>query len=941
MSRTPFTQDVPSDSAAAPPSSVVGASDYERYARPKVAEMLRALRMDVSYHLGEGNWLSYNHDGREIRVLDALGGYGSTLFGHNHPELAEALIRSVRDGRPFAAQASVRTRAARLAARLSDKFQEATGRSAVVTLANSGAEAVEAAWKHASLEYRTRCDAELTRVRRVLRQMGERVAAGKVRVSAATLQDGELLLRDRGSDSYDAIQQALLLLAEAQLRSQPIKLSLTGAFHGKTGSALQLTHGQRHWAAFGARGDRVQFVDPFTSNAAELLSDAVDAATVTYFLPVDRGGELRLSPIRSCRVAALFYEPIQGEGGIRELPRGFLQHARRLADESGFALVADEIQSGMGRTGHFFASEHSGVSPDYVLLAKSLGGGLTKIGALIVRRDRYVDDFGLLHSSTFAEDDHSCSVALRALDLLDDDGLRQRAERQGARLRAGLEQLCERYPNAFTEARGRGLMLGLELKHLDESQSPLGRALSAQGLLAYVATGFLLHHGRLRVAPSLSSPHTLRFEPSAYISDREIEHVLAALAILGRVLSDQDYGALLGFATVDTRPKRGDEVISRSYAARPVTFFLDGDCRSDVRRVAFFGHFISIDDLPLWEPSLAHLSLHSRRALLDRVAPLLQPHPILQRRITDAQGREVDFTFIGVAHDSEQIERSMRQRNTAPLVAELQRAVELAEDMGCRVIGLGGYTSIVTRNGKALSTRIAQLSTGNSLTSAVTLQALLRTADERKIQLAHATVGVLGGGGNIGQFLASELAPFAGKVVLVGRPGRLKPLEELAAQLRRGDVPVSGLVHGARTRAEVVVTDDVGALADADLVVAATNSADAPLGVVKFSHKPRVICDVAVPADTPEHVQRRYPQTRVVKGGLVSVPGAPNLRIPGVPLASGRIFACMAETLTLGLDSDQRPATLGKLDARVVGQIAEAARRCGLELAETKTARSY
>ena len=110
-------------------------------------------------------------------------------------------------------------------------------------------------------------------------------------------------------------------------------------------------------------------------------------------MPYADDGELRLTPNAISRIGAFFFEPIQGEGGIRPLPARFLADARELADAEGFALVADEIQTGMGRTGYFFATEHARVRVDYALLGKSLGGGLTKIGALLVASDRYVEDF--------------------------------------------------------------------------------------------------------------------------------------------------------------------------------------------------------------------------------------------------------------------------------------------------------------------------------------------------------------------------------------------------------------------------------------------------------------------------------------------------------------------------------------------------------------------
>ena len=118
----------------------------------------------------------------------------------------------------------------------------------------------------------------------------------------------------------------------------------------------------------------------------------------------------------------------------------FAQRAAALCAARGAPLIADEIQTGMGRTGTFLACEALGVTPDYVLLSKALGGGLAKISATLIRRDRHVDRFDVLHTSTYAEDDYSSGVALKALELLDDAALaacrrqgRQAAGRTAAR----------------------------------------------------------------------------------------------------------------------------------------------------------------------------------------------------------------------------------------------------------------------------------------------------------------------------------------------------------------------------------------------------------------------------------------------------------------------------------------------------------------------------
>jgi acetylornithine/succinyldiaminopimelate/putrescine aminotransferase/predicted amino acid dehydrogenase len=913
-----------------------GRADLQRYAqhvRPRVAEMLRAVRLDVSYHRAAGDWLHHEADGRDIRVLDALGGYGSTFFGHNHPALTAALVDSVRQGRPFAAQASVRGAAARLAERLSALVEASTGSPAIATFTNSGTETVEAARKHATLAYEQRQRAALARVRRTLRHTSDRLESGAVVLTDAVRGDWAARFGRPAPKTWPAMARALLVQAQRVLAAPGGFVSLDGSFHGKTGSALALTHGEHYRRPFRVDDALVRFIDPFAADAREQLDALIERRSQDLVLPLAAEGELRLTAERCCALAALFFEPVQGEGGIRELPAEFLRVARERADAQGFLLVADEIQTGMGRTGRFFATDHFGIAADCYLLSKSLGGGLTKIGALLVRADRYEADFGLLHSSTFAEDDHSAAVALAALDLLRDEGLADAVARRGDELLAGLGALCQRFPHAFVTARGRGLLLGLELRDLSQSQAPLARALSTQGLIGYVAAGFLLHHGRLRVAPSLSSPHTLRIEPSAYLTADDIAHLMKALHALGQVLEHQDYGALIEYATLDTRPADDAPVASRSYAVRPVTFWTEfaeqGDAPSHghdaVRRVAFLGHFIHLDDVSRWEPSFERLSAASRRVLLDRVAPVVAPHPILQRRVEGEHGRAIDFMFIGLTHDSAGIEARMRERRLEPLVDELQQAVDLAEDFGCEVIGLGGYTSIVTRNGKALSTRRAVLTTGNSLTAAMTIQALQVAAEAQGIRLADATLGVLGAGGNIGQLLTRVLAPQVARVVLVGRPGRLAGLQSLAAELGDG----------------ACVTDDVDQLAGADLVIGASNSAGEPLADVAFTDRPRVVCDVAVPPDAPADLSQRAPKTALVMGGLVQVPNAPDFRVPGVPLAAGRIFACMAETMTLGLTPALEPARLGQLDADAVQRIAAAAQRAGLRLAEAKAARSF
>ena len=164
---------------------------------------------------------------------------------------------------------------------------------------------------------------------------------------------------------------------------------------------------------------------------------------------------------------------------------------REAANREGFPVVMNEIQCGLGRTGTFLASEPSGVRGDYYLFSKSLGGGLAKISALLVDRARSIPRFGLLHTSTFAEDNASSAIALGVLDVLDEGGgaLLRAARSRGDRLRALLDDVRSRYPTAITEVRGAGLMVGIELADISTSQSTFLRVASEQGLLGYVVAG--------------------------------------------------------------------------------------------------------------------------------------------------------------------------------------------------------------------------------------------------------------------------------------------------------------------------------------------------------------------------------------------------------------------------------------------------------------------
>lgn len=218
-------------------------------------------------------------------------------------------------------------------------------------------------------------------------------------------------------------------------------VAAAGGFHGRTMGALALT-GQPDKA------------DPFRPLPGEVthvpygVSDALAAA-------VDD------------QTAMIILEPIQGEAGVVEPPAGYLTAARKVADAHGALLVLDEVQTGIGRTGHWFAHQADGVAPDVMTLAKGLGGGLP-IGACVVFTDRVLaggtDAAALLppgsHGSTFGGNPVACAAALAVLRTIAADGLLDHVKRVGEQLRQGIEALG--HP-LVAEVRGAGLLLGVAL----------------------------------------------------------------------------------------------------------------------------------------------------------------------------------------------------------------------------------------------------------------------------------------------------------------------------------------------------------------------------------------------------------------------------------------------------------------------------------------------
>lgn len=285
----------------------------------------------------------------------------------------------------------------------------------------------------------------------------------------------------------EAIEGSIKIARKAR-PGRPKLVVFEGSFHGRSLGALSATAQDKYQAPFRPLVPGFEVV-PFGDPAA------LDAALTD-------------------EVCAVLIEPVQGEGGIRPAPDGFLAALRERCDARGALLILDEIQCGAGRTGRFLAFQHAGILPDLVACAKGLAGGVP-IGAILARGDAGTALEHGEHGSTFGGGPFASRVALAVLEQVLAPGFLEGVTARGGRLAAGLRRLADQHGRHVAGSRGVGLMQGLVL-HRPQAGLLVER-LHAEGLLAVPA-----------------GKNVVRLVPPLVVSDQEIDE---ALDLIGRALS--------------------------------------------------------------------------------------------------------------------------------------------------------------------------------------------------------------------------------------------------------------------------------------------------------------------------------------------------------------------------------------------------------------------
>jgi putrescine aminotransferase len=327
------------------------------------------------------------------------------------------------------------------------------------------------------------------------------VMLGRVSKRLAEVTPGDLQISFFGNSGTEAVEGAIKLARKATGRRKIV--ATHNAFHGKTIGSLS------------ASGR-----DYFKSAYEPLLADVPHIE-----FGVTQGLEQLLAD-----AAAFIVEPVQGEGGVNVPPLGFLREVREICDRSGALFIADEVQTGFGRCGTLFGCDRDGVVPDIMTLAKGLSGGIMPVGAYIARPSvwnaAYAKD-PVMHTSTFGGNELACAAALAAMNVLIEDDLVANARERGAQLLAGAQELAQRYPTVVKEARGLGLLVGIEL--------------TSEGYGGWIIPE-MVKRG-VTAAWTLNMQRVIRLEPPLAVTQAEVGRALDALEA-GLATAQEKLGAL-------------------------------------------------------------------------------------------------------------------------------------------------------------------------------------------------------------------------------------------------------------------------------------------------------------------------------------------------------------------------------------------------------------
>lgn len=828
------------------------------------AKFLSLLNLDKKIVRAEGPHL-FTDEGEVY--LDFTSQYGAVPFGHNPKFLWDELIHQSEISPGIMIQPFQSLGAAELSSLL---IKVAPGNLKHVTLACSGAEAVETAIKMA------------------------RAKTGRAGI-----------------------------------------LSAVNSFHGKTMAASLATGNEYYSEPFQCKNDDFQHI-PY--NDLDALESALQRKTF----------------------AAFMVEPIQGEGGMIVPSKGYLKSCEQLCEKYKTLFVVDEIQVGLGRTGALFVCERENVAPDILLIAKALGGGILPISACITNDRAWSQAFGQRHSSTFANNHLTARIGLKVIQkLTEDTSIIENVKTVGIYLKEQLTQLVKDFPTAFESTSGYGFMQGLMLARWTDPESYMAGAAYEQGHAVPLVSSFLLNKHMLFTAPTLNASNVLRIQPNYLTTEAQINQLIMGLRDVGELIEDGRFSDFFRSAMrlkshkikqsqriadeyrQDDLQPFGPKLGTFAFLLHPTTDLDAIECfpgglsafpQAEQERVkAWIKEFKGVD-------AMAHPTFHI---------------PVLQSK----SGGYVEGWFIGCLLQPQEMMRLSKSEKQALM----DSYIEAAQSKGADVIGLGAFTSVISRSGKTVANCGTYITTGNAYTALTSTESVRMISREKKRPLNKLHLGVVGVSGSVGRLSLLDLGPECERVSLIGNArnktntGKLEAVAgELLNEILRSPqanekTPILNDLHNAGISAEtishilaekesttlytdiyqhvvsvytqkkgdvkqfpIVLTNDIDTeLPICDVVITATSNGEAFIRPDILKEQ-AIVCDVARPSDLTAGVQEARPDVIAYEGGLVHLPesirfGRPNV----VGLETGISLACLSETIILTMSQVNKSYSVG------------------------------
>lgn len=939
--------------------------DTTQLSRPKLERLLKSLELNKYYHRASGNKMWHTDEaGDEIEVSDFIGGYGSALLGHHHPELTALAIDLLTNQTPIHSQLSSKKEVHELAAFLDAELFECTGKHFITTLVNTGAEAVEAALKHARMNFslqKTKLTERLHRELHIIHHYFDR-----------TQQPFDLVYQGVRYTDFDHYKRACIAAFNAVFEEQsPQMIALKKSFHGKTTGALNMTSNDKFRDGFQTNErekDHVCFIDP----NAPSFEDCMAGLRRSIHFPKLLNGTINHVEVPVLLCLGIIVEPIQGEGGIRPLDPAFIAFLRAQATVLNIPLIFDEIQCGSYRTGEIVYSTQLGITADYYLLSKSFGGGMVKNAAVLIDQKHYIDGFGLVHTSTYSDDSYSAAISLKALQISKQNG--ERIRERGVAIRMRLEELQRAFPEVVSEIRGTGLMLGIGFHPLELSENYSFQMFARSGYLNYLYCSYLLNRWNLRIAPTLSDPYTLRLLPSVEVSDNELEQLSLALTELCAIIHCRDFYQLIAHL-LPTEYRNLRERID--FGRGEIPLHIDPKVQT---KVGFITHYINEDGAREGDPSMAVLPNEMINQLLESVLEISAPILLHGREIIGEKGDKTTIFFAGMLFTAA-MAREMMSKNQMEVYSKIcNDAVDfLHQEYDCSLVGLGQYSSVITKNGLSISNPDVFVTTGNSYTVGIGVKAIREELGDSIGDGKLLTLGVLGAAGNICSTYVKCFLPYFSTILLKGSEsdgGKLKTIRfarELTAycfsllldetmatsqfihpnlielltqtatfkKVKAGEIKLNDgrladyVIEELGDKMPFQVIDNLESLQACKVTVVATNNPE-PFLYSRYFSENSIVYDISVPLNCTDELIHNTKNIKVIMGGVVQVPDDQTITMRAYPLDVGEAFACISETMILGLENKMCHFSYGNLHPEQVRMMDELGEKHGFKLKKNK-----